>query len=68
MKLPLNIAKKLLLLENGDKIPASKLKHTIIQDLIGEGILHKSGRIKSAIQISDKEQLNLFPAKPLCRQ
>ena len=60
MKLPLNIAKKLLLLENGDKIPASKLKHTIIQDLIGEGILHKSGRIKSAIQISDKEQLNLF--------
>lgn len=60
MKLPLSIAKKLLLLENGEKIPASKLKHQIIQDLIGEGILHKSGRIKSAIQISDKEQLNLF--------
>lgn len=60
MKLPLSIAKKLLLLENGEKIPASKLKHQIIQDLIGEGILHKSGRIKSAIQILDKEQLNLF--------
>lgn len=60
MKLPLSIAKKLLLLENGEKIPASKLKHQIIQDLIGEGILHKPGRIKSAIQISDKQQLNLF--------
>lgn len=60
MKLPLSIAKKLLLLENGEKIPASKLKHQIIQDLIAEGILHKPGRIKSAIQISDKEQLNLF--------
>ncbi|OHE58101.1 MAG: hypothetical protein A2Z47_09995 [Thermodesulfovibrio sp. RBG_19FT_COMBO_42_12] len=60
MKLPLCIAKKLLLLENGEKIPASKLKHPIIQDLIAEGILHRPGRVKSVIQISDKEQLKLF--------
>ena len=60
MKLSLNIAKKLLLLENGEKLPSSKLKHPIIQDLIAEGILHRPGRVKSAIQISDKEQLKLF--------
>lgn len=60
MKLSLSLAKKLLLLENGEKIPASRLKHPIIQDLIAEGILHRPGRVKSAIQISDKEQLKLF--------
>lgn len=60
MNLPLNIAEKLLLLSNGDKIPASKLNHSIFQELISEGIIHKLGKIRSTIQIIDKQQLKLF--------
>lgn len=60
MTLPLNIAEKLLLLANGDKIPASKLNHSIFQELILEGIIHKPGKIRSNIQIIDKQQLKLF--------
>lgn len=60
MKLPLNIAEKLLLLVNGEKIPASKLKYSVIQDLISEGIIHKPGKRKSTIQIVDKQQLKLY--------
>ncbi|MBC7383386.1 MAG: hypothetical protein H7296_10410 [Bacteroidia bacterium] len=60
MKLPLNIAEKLLLLNGGEKIPASKLKHAIIRDLLSEGIIHKPGKIKSTIQIADKQQLQFY--------
>ncbi len=60
MKLPLNIAEKLLLLISGDRIPASMLKHSIVTDLISEGILHKPGKIKSIIQLVDKNHLNLY--------
>jgi len=58
--LPLNIAEKLMLLVDGEKIPASKLKHPIILDLLSEGIIHKPGKIKSTIQIVDKQQLKLY--------
>jgi hypothetical protein len=60
MKLPLNIAEKLLLLVNGEKIPASKLKHSVVQDLISEGIIHKPGKRKSTIQIVEQQQLKLY--------
>lgn len=60
MKLPLNIAEKLLLLVNGEKVQASKLKHSIAQEMISEGIIHKPGKVKSNIQIVDKQQLKLF--------
>ena len=60
MTLSLNIAEKLLLLSNGDKIPASKLNHSIFQELILEGIIHKPGKIRSTIQIIDSQQLRLF--------
>lgn len=60
MKLPLNIADKLLSLVNGEKIPASKLKHEIINDMISEGILHKPGKRKSTVQLLDKQQMKLY--------
>lgn len=60
MNLPLNIAEKLLLISNGDKIPACKLNHSIFHELILEGIIHKPGKIRSTIQIIDKQQLKLF--------
>ena len=60
MKLPLSIAEKLLLLEAGVKIPSSKLKHVIISEMISEGVLYKSGKHKSTIQVINKEQLKLY--------
>ena len=59
-KLPLNIAEKLLLLVGGEKIPSSKLKHEIIRDMISEGIIHKPGKLKSIVQLADKQQLKLY--------
>ena len=54
------IAEKLLLLMGGEKVPASKLKYPVITELINEGILHKPGKIKSNVQLINKEQLDLF--------
>jgi hypothetical protein len=48
------------LLVNGEKIPASKIKHSIVQDLISEGIIHKPGKRKSTIQLVEKQQLKLY--------
>ncbi len=59
-KLPLNIAEKLLLLVSGEKIPSSKLKHEIVKDMISEGIFHKPGKLKSTVQLADKQQLKLY--------
>lgn len=60
MKLPLSVAEKLLLLVNGDKIPASKLKHDIVSTMILEGVLYKSGKHKCTIQLISQEQLKLY--------
>jgi hypothetical protein len=59
-KLPLSIAEKLLQLVAGEKIPSSKLKHAIIIDMISEGIIYKPGKIKSLVQLANKQQLKLY--------
>lgn len=60
MKLPIALAEKLLLLANGEKIAASKMKHPIITDLISEGIIYRPGKINSTLQLIDRDQLNLY--------
>jgi len=60
MKLPLTVAEKLKQLSCGEKLQASKLNYPIISELLADGILYKPGKIKSSIQLIDKEQLNLF--------
>lgn len=62
MMLPVSIAEKLILLLNGDKIPFSKLKHEVIEVMIGNGILNVQlqGRSKKVIYISNKELLAPF--------
>lgn len=60
MKLPLNIAEKLLQLVEGQKIPASKMKYLIVQDLIAEGIIYRPGKVNSILQLTDKHQLELY--------
>ena len=59
-KVPLALAEKLLLLLEGESIPASKLKYTIVDELLAEGILYKPGKLKSTIQLVDQQQLQLY--------
>lgn len=60
MKLSLNLAEKLLKLTEGEKLPYSKVKHAIINEMIEEGIIHKPGKIKSSVQLVNKQQLELY--------
>lgn len=62
MKLPVSIAEKLILLMNGEKIPFSKLKHEVIDLMIGNGILNVQiqGRSKKLVYLSNKELLAPF--------
>jgi hypothetical protein len=62
MKLPVSIAEKLLLLHNGEKIPASKIQHPLINEMLDNGILKKQiqGRNRVLIYCSEQEQMNDF--------
>lgn len=59
MKLPISIAEKLISLQNGKKIPFSKLKHSSIESMIDNGILKKQihGRSKTQIYLVNKNSL-----------
>jgi hypothetical protein len=62
MKLPVSIAEKLILLQNGDKVPFSKLKHEVVRLMIDNGILkvQLQGRSKRLISISTEDLLAPF--------
>ena len=62
MKLPISIAEKLILLYNGEKIAASKIRHSLISEMLDNGILkkHIQGRNKAWIYCSEQQQLNDF--------
>ena len=62
MKIAVSIAENLILLQNGEKIPASKMKNSIVNEMLENGILKKQiqGRSKSLIYLSDKQKLNNF--------
>ena len=59
MKLPLSISEKLILLQNGEKIPFSKMKHSVIEGMIDNGILkiHTKGRSKRLIYVASQNLL-----------
>ncbi len=59
MILPISIAQRLTALLNGEKIPFSKLKHSVIESMIDNGILKKQiqGRSKTLIYLSNKNSL-----------
>lgn len=60
MSLPIGIAEKLIMLQNGEKIPDSKLKHSVIDTMLSNGILEKQiqGRSKKLIFLRSPERLN----------
>ncbi len=60
MNLPIGIAEKLILLQNTEKIPASKLQHSIINTMLENGILEQQilGRSKKLIFLRSPERLD----------
>jgi hypothetical protein len=60
MKVPVHIAEKLLRLSQGESIPSSLAKHSLIEDLVLEGIIHRKGRIQKSLSLSDNNALNIY--------
>jgi hypothetical protein len=62
MKLPISIAEKLIAMQNGEKIPFSKLKHSVIDSMIDNGILKKQiqGRSKALAYLINKNGLAAY--------
>ena len=57
MKVPVHIAEKLLQLSQGESIPSSLAKHSLIDDLVLEGIIERKGRIQKLLLLPDKKPL-----------
>lgn len=57
MKVPIHIAEKLLMLSKGESIPSSLAKHSLIDDLVLEGIIERKGRIQKSLLLSDNNAL-----------
>ena len=53
MIIPIHIAEKILLLLEGESIPSSSAKHSLIDDLILEGIIERKGRINKSLLLSN---------------
>jgi len=60
MKIPVHIAEKLLQLMQGNSIPSSLAKHSLIDDLVLEGIIERKGRIKKSLLLSDSKALHTY--------
>jgi hypothetical protein len=56
-KIPLHIAEKLLLLQQGETLAASSAKHAVIEELIAENIVQKNGRVQKKLSVSNKNSL-----------
>jgi len=57
--LSISIAENLIAMQNGEKIPFSKVKHETVAAMIENGILRKQiqGRTKALVYLSDKNKL-----------
>jgi hypothetical protein len=60
MKIPLHIAEKLLLLSKGERLAASSARHQIIEELVEEGILERTGRIKKTLWLPNSEGIHIY--------
>jgi len=60
MKVPVHIAEKLLQLLQGVSIPSSLAKHSLIDDLVLEGIIERKGRIQKSLFLSDHKALHTY--------
>ncbi|GHT59293.1 hypothetical protein AGMMS50239_05600 [Bacteroidia bacterium] len=59
-KIPLHIAEKLLLLQQGATIAASSAKHVIIEELVAENIVQKNGRVQKKLSLANTNSLTTY--------
>lgn len=57
MKIPVHIAERLLQLSQGEVIPSSGAKHSLIDELVSERIIERNGRIQKTLQVTNKKSL-----------
>lgn len=59
MKLPITIAEKLIAMLNGEKIPFSKVKHPVIEEMLENGVLKKQiqGRNRVSVYLINRNGL-----------
>ncbi len=62
MMLSISIAENLIAMQNGEKIPFSKVKHETIYAMIDNGILRKQilGRSKALVYLTNKNKLDAY--------
>ena len=60
MKIPVHIAQKILQLSKGDTLNSSVARHTVIDELIEERIVERTGRIQKKLQLVNRNALLLF--------
>lgn len=60
MKLPVHIAQKLVQLINGETLSSSAIKHFIIEELVAERIVERTGRIQKKIHLVNASALNQY--------
>lgn len=60
MKIPVHIAQKIVQLSEGEILAASLAKHAIIEELVSERIIERTGRIQKKIQLINRNALFLY--------
>jgi hypothetical protein len=60
MKIPVHIAQKIVQLSQGETLPSSVAKHSIIEELISERIIERTGRIQKKLQLVNGKALFLY--------
>ena len=60
IKIPLHIAEKLLLLQQGETLTASAAKHAVIEELIAENIIQRNGRVQKKLSVANTNSLTTY--------
>lgn len=60
MKIPVHIAQKIAQLSQGETLPSSVAKHSIIEELISERIIERTGRIQKKLQLINRNALFFY--------
>ena len=59
-KIPLHIAEKLLLLQQGAIISASSAKHAVIEEFVDENIVLRTGRVQKSLSVLNNDRLKIY--------
>jgi hypothetical protein len=59
-KIPLHIAEKLLILQQGETISASSAKHAVIDEFVDENIVQRTGRVQKRLSVPNNDRLKVY--------